>query len=223
MTSTQPATTPGVIFDLDGTLADTLADITDSINIAFAQAGLEPVTLGRIRALIGEGLTNLLRRASGLEDPERLASLVEAYRSVYRNRMLCRSRLYPGIEALLDKLTERHVPVAVLSNKPDEFTVPICAALLSAWPVVMARGSVEEALKKPDPTVALDLAKLMQRSPAEIFFVGDSTVDIQTGQCAGMTPIAVTWGYRDRPELEAAGPAWVVESPSELCARLITA
>jgi len=220
MTSTPATKTPGVIFDFDGTLADTLADITDSINITFAQAGLAQVSLVRIRALIGEGLTNLLRRASGLEDSTQLADLVEGYRRVYRNRMLCRSRLYPGVDAMLDALVERNTPIAVLSNKPDEFTVPICAALLSAWPIAAVRGSVDEPLKKPNPAVALDLAARMDRAPADVFFVGDSSVDIETGRNAGMTSIAVTWGYRDRPELEAAGAAHIVESPSELCMKL---
>ncbi len=210
------STPPGVIFDLDGTLADTLDDITKSINVVFVNADCAPVSRERIRGLIGEGLKSLLRRASEIEDTGRLDTLVDHYREVYRAQMLEVTQLYPGIAAMLDGLARRDVPMAVLSNKPHEFTVPICEDLLQHWPFVRYRGSLDEASRKPDPGAAIELAKQMDRSPADVFLIGDSVVDLRTGTNAGMVPVAVTWGYRDRGELDEAGAARCVDVPSEL-------
>ncbi len=212
----RPKQPPGVIFDLDGTLADTLQDITDSINMAFGKLGIEAIGRGRLRPLIGQGLPSLLRRASGIEDPDRIGALVEGYRVVYRRRMLDRTRLYPGVAELLDRLVELRIPMAVLSNKPEEFTVPICEALLARWPFVKWQGARNEGHRKPDPTTALQLADEMDRPARVICFVGDSTTDVLTARNAGMIAVAVTWGYRDIDELQAAGPAHVIEKPEAL-------
>lgn len=206
----------GVIFDLDGTLADTLADITDAINAVFAGAGLPCQSQARIRSLIGEGLANLLRLASGVEDTERIAVLVERYRSAYTERLVEHTTIYPGIKAMLDGLTDRTVPMCVLSNKPHEYTAPICRRLLAPWPFVHCLGAGDEATRKPDPSVALALAENMNRSPGDVFFVGDSGTDIVTAANAGMVSVAVTWGYRERSELEASGPGHIVDRPGQL-------
>ena len=211
-----PKQSPGVIFDLDGTLADTLQDLTDSINIAFERFGVAVVTPDRLRPLIGRGLPSLLRRASGIEDPDRIDALVEGYREVYQRRMLDRTRLYPGVAELLDRLVELGIPLAVLSNKPDEFTVPICAGLLARWPFVRWRGAREGSRRKPDPTTALQIAGEMNRPAPVVFFVGDSPADVWTARNAGMIAVAVTWGYPDPDELQAAGPAHVIDKPEAL-------
>jgi len=206
----------GVIFDLDGTLVDTLDDITSSLNAAFASLGLPPRPRERVRALIGEGLRNLLRRASGIEDHDVIAALVSRYREVYPGRLLENTRLYPGIDRMLDALVEIRIPFCVLSNKPDEFTFPICRALLSPWPFLQCVGSVEELLRKPHPGVALSLADRMNCSPANVLFVGDSSTDVETARNAGMASAAVSWGYRDRPKLENAVPDFLIDRPMDL-------
>lgn len=208
----------GLIFDLDGTLADTLDDITNSINDSFTQAGFEPVTRDRIRTLIGYGLRDLLKNAhsSSDEDEDVLTSLIDGYRNIYRERMLQQSRLYAGVAEFLDQLTASNIPLAVLSNKPHEFAVPICESLLSRWPFVRFRGSSEDWPKKPDPAVAIQIAEEMECEPASIFFVGDSAVDIETAKNAGMKSIAVTWGYREIDELQAAHPDHLIHQPCEL-------
>ena len=206
----------GVIFDLDGTLIDTLEDLTDSMNEVFDRNALPRLTLSRTRAIIGEGLRDLIYRASGVEDENRQGDLVEQYRAVYRGRMLAKTRVYAGVPEMLDALTRLGVPMAVLSNKSDEFAVPICKALLSAWPFVRFRGSRDAADRKPDPTTALELAEVMGTPSEQVVFVGDSSVDIETARNAGMTSIAVTWGYRDREELEKAGPDRIVSVPREI-------
>jgi len=206
----------GLIFDLDGTLADTLDDITNSINDSFTQAGFDPVTRDRIRTLIGYGLRDLLKNAYRPCDEDVLTSLIDGYRSIYREQMLQQTRLYTGVAEFLDQLAASNIPLAVLSNKPDEFTVPICESLLSRWPFVRFRGSGEDWSKKPDPTVAIQIAQEMECKPECVFFVGDSAVDIETAKNAGMKSVAVTWGYRDIDELQAANPDFYIHKPSEL-------
>ncbi len=211
----------GVIFDLDGTLLDTLEDITDAVNAVFARLGYAATTVPHLRNLIGEGLANLLKLASGESHEEKISALVESYRSAYLSRMLNKTHLYSGIARVLDEIVEAGVPVCVLSNKPHEFTKPICEALLPRWPFVQCRGSVADRIRKPDPGVAMELASMMQLDPAHIFFVGDSDVDILTGKNAGMTSVGVTWGYRDRHILDATHPSYVLDTPEELLAVLL--
>ncbi len=214
----RPRRTSGVIFDLDGTLADTLDDITEAMNRILAGIDQPPVPRERMRLLIGEGLSTLMQRATGIEDENVIADLVERYRPVYSEIMLDKTRLYPGVADALDALTAAGVPIAVLSNKPDHFTVPICERLLADWPFVRFAGHREPCPRKPDPTAALDLCARMDRSPAETFLVGDSDVDIETGRNAGMTSVAVTWGFRDLDHLVSARPAHVVDRPEQLIA-----
>ena len=207
---------PAIIFDLDGTLADTLDDITDAANELLASIGRPMVTPEVMRGLIGQGLPILIRRASGIEDADVITDLVERYRPAYTARMLDKTRLYPGIEATLDALTAADIPMSVLSNKPDVYTVPICDALLSRWPFVRCCGHVDGALRKPDPTKAVDLAKAMGHKPHDTIFVGDSTVDIATARAAGMRSVAVTWGFGGREDLAAAAPNQLIDDPLEL-------
>lgn len=211
-----PLRVRGVIFDLDGTLADTLEDIAAAINVCFEQSSLPPVSVARIRSLIGWGLRNLFSKASGIDEPHRIDALVQTYRPIYVERMLRRTRLYSGVDALLTRMTADRVPLAVYSNKPDEFTVPMCTSLLRPYRFVCVRGVRDGATRKPDPTVAFELARTMDRPPEEILFVGDSPTDIQTAQAAGMTSVAVTWGYRDRDVLEEARPDHIITRPDAL-------
>jgi len=216
MTSQGESTGPAVIFDLDGTLADTLDDITDTMNAVFAGAGLAPVTQAGMRALIGEGLSVLIGRASGIDDPARVEELVGRYRPEYGKRMLNRTRLYPGIAAMLDVLAERETKMCVLSNKPHAFTAPMCEALLSGWPFVRWMGHCDGGPRKPDPGGAMALAQVMGIDPAEMYFVGDSAIDVETGRNTGMRTIAVSWGFRERGELQAAGADHLVDSPDQI-------
>lgn len=214
--SEQGHNSSGVIFDLDGTLIDTLDDISDAINAVFNEVGIDAVPRERVRSLVGEGLESLLSRASGEKNDERIADFVSRYRSIYSAGMLNKTQLYPGVDALLDKLSQKVIPMAVLSNKPHEYTAPIARALLGRWPFIDCRGAMDGVPRKPDPTAALDVAERMKRTVSHILFVGDSPTDIHTGRNAGMESVAVTWGYRDRAELVACEPTHIVDSPAEL-------
>lgn len=211
----------GLIFDLDGTLIDTLEDIVRSVNEVLDATGTAPLPRERIRAYVGEGLANLLQQASGLEDAGAVDDLVARYKPIYRRRMFEHTHVYPGLGSALDALSAAGCPLAILSNKSHEFVVPLVDMLLARWTWVAARGSRPDAARKPDPGQALELAAAMSRAAHQVVFVGDSAIDVHTAQNAGMTAVAVTWGYRDRAELLAAGATILVEHPQDLASRLL--
>lgn len=206
----------GVIFDLDGTLADTLEDITAALNIVLISSGRRALTPPDVRPMIGMGLANLLGCALGLDDHAAREALVEQYRTEYKRMMLERTKLFPRIDVMLNMLQEASVPMCVLSNKPTEFALPICDALFADWKFVHCTGPVEGMARKPDPELALWLATRMRREPAEVCLVGDSVEDIETAKNAGMTSIAVTWGYRERDQLRQVSPDHVVDDADAL-------
>lgn len=212
----------GVIFDLDGTLIDTLDDIASSVNELLQSEGLAQQPRDAIRGMIGDGLHLLLQRASCIEDAQRVSDLADRFRPLYGARMLETSRLYEGVATMLDRVAQAAIPMSVLSNKPHDFTAPICAALLSRWRLVAVQGANDGLPKKPDPTGALRLCDEMQLAPDDVIFVGDSAVDVETARNAGMTSVAVTWGFCERGALERAAPSHVVSHPLELV-RILTA
>jgi len=222
MDQPERSSAPGVIFDLDGTLADTLQDITDAVNAALAHADLTPQTPERVRAFVGDGLPTLIRRAAGIIEPDRIADLVERFREHYHQNYLRHTRLYPRLSEVLTALQQAGCPMAVLSNKPDDFTKAICRSLLTRWQFVACDGTCLRYPNKPDPTRARQLAGCLERPPDRVVLIGDSDVDVQTAHNAGMRSVAVTWGFRDRGDLEAAGPDSIVDRPEQLPAAVLT-
>ena len=208
--------TPGIIFDLDGTLADTLSDIATTLNHTIGKLGRPPLTIDRVRELVGDGLSTLISRASGENDPETVDALIVEFRAFYADHLLDQTELYAGWAEVLDKLAEWGIPLAVLSNKPHDFTRNICAELLERWPLVHVEGQRREYALKPDPGRALAICDMMNRSPEDVYFVGDSEVDVQTALRGRLCPIAVSWGFRDRQTLLDARAEVFIESPSEL-------
>ena len=204
----------GVIFDLDGTLLDSIGDIGGAMNDALAARGLPTHPLSAYLRFIGDGVEMLAKRAAppGTD----LDELVEQYRGRYAERMEHETKPYAGIPELLDGLQARGVKVAVLSNKRDDFTVELVKRQLSRWPFVAVRGERKAVPRKPDPTAALELARALGLPPAEIAFVGDTPIDVKTGLAAGMLSVGVLWGFRTRDELEAAGAKHLIASPAEL-------
>jgi phosphoglycolate phosphatase len=209
----------GVLFDLDGTLADTLADIGDAMNFALRERGLPGHAPAAYRGFIGEGVRVLAERAApGLDDAS-LGALVAAYQRRYAGHMLDATRAYPGIPELLDALAARRVPMAVLSNKPDEPTARMCDALFGAGRFVAAWGQHPDRPRKPDPAAALALAGKLGVPAAEIAFVGDTAIDMHTARAAAMIAVGVAWGFRAE-ELAAEGAVHTLDRPAELLALL---
>ena len=206
----------GVIFDLDGTIADTLDSITAGLNAGMVALDFGPHDRLQVRRWVGDGIVKLVERALPADHLDRLDETVEVVRDHYRHHHIESARLYPGIAALLDELDDRGVVMSVLSNKPHEFTLQLVAALFSSWSITGILGAVDGRARKPDPAGALSMARHMNLTPNQILFVGDSAIDIQTAANADMKSVAVTWGFSDRDELVEAGPDWIIDTPDQL-------
>lgn len=208
-----------VIFDLDGTLVDSLGDIADAMNHALQQHGLPTHPESDYLRFVGEGVKELVRRAvpagrEALHEP-----VLAAYREHYDAHLFDRTRPYPGIPGMLTSLTETGVRMAVLSNKSDGFVKRLVAKLLPGVPFGAVYGERPGMPRKPDPTAALALAAELGVVPGTCGFVGDTAVDMDTARAAGMYGVGVTWGFRSH-ELEAHGARAVTTTAEELLAAL---
>ena len=220
-TDTHPnRTTPfqhdaGVIFDLDGTLADTLQDIAAGVNHALATERLPLAKAEQIKAWVGEGYLVLMKRAAPSATDAQLKRLVRTGTVYYMEHALDRTYLYGGILDVVKTLISKGLRVAVLSNKPEPVTIEIVHKLCPiAFDAVV--GYRDEATRKPNPALALEIASRMGLPPERVAFVGDSATDIATARNAGMPAISVTWGFRSREQLQAAGPDAIIDRPVEL-------
>jgi phosphoglycolate phosphatase len=204
------------IFDLDGTLIDSLQDITNALNAALEELHRAPADAAMVRSWIGDGLLTLCRRAVGEDDPALVATLVQLSGKRYQAHCVEQTMPYPKVLKMLDLLRARNAPMAVLSNKPHAVTVQIVRALGMDGYFADVRGCAVEEDKKPSPKNALAIASALSVDPQRVFMVGDSPMDVKTARHAGMTAVAVTWGFRDRSELEAARPDFFVDDPTEI-------
>ena len=205
------------LFDLDGTLVDSLGDIGGAMNFALAACGFPRHHLADYRRFVGEGVEMLARRAAPASpDAERRrVELIAAYQHRYAEHLFDATVPYPGIAELLAVLRTRDVPLGVLSNKPDEPTRRLCAALFPPGTFACVQGQLPDVPAKPDPGAALALAAQLGVAPAEVAFVGDTAVDMRTAVAAGMRPVGVAWGFRPL-ELRETGAERVVERADEL-------
>jgi phosphoglycolate phosphatase len=205
-----------IIFDLDGTLVDSLRDITDALNEALTELNKPTVARQEVRSWVGEGMPLLCRRALPAHSDSLVEELVRRTKSRYLAHPVRCTRPYPNILTMLELLQIEGVPMAVLSNKPHDLTVRIVAELGLAPYFAQAVGCQLEEEKKPLPTSALRLARALGADPAAVFLVGDSATDIETARNAGMCSVAVTWGFRDRDELIAARPDHLIDDPLKI-------
>jgi phosphoglycolate phosphatase len=203
------------IFDLDGTLVDSLDDLHASVNHALAAVRLPLRSREEVHGFVGEGARRLVERAVAPRE-DLLEPALAAWRAHYEVHCLDRTRAYPGLEALLERAT---CTLAVHTNKPGALARKILAGL-GLLPRFAAVTGGDEAPRKPDPTGALALMARASVSPAETILVGDSGVDAATARAAGIAFVAVTWGFGSRAELAAAGAAAVVDDPAGLAAWL---
>ncbi|MCX6927910.1 MAG: HAD family hydrolase [Verrucomicrobia bacterium] len=207
-----------VLFDLDGTLLDTLQDIADSCNAALARHNFPSHAVSSYRYFVGDGVHVLLTRTvppSHL-NAETLASVAAAYREEYHRRWNATTKPYPGIADLLDELMRRGTLMAVLSNKPDEFTRRCVTEFLPRWTFSIVLGASEAFPTKPNPASALHIASTLKLPPGQFVYLGDTSTDMQTSVAAGMLPVGVLWGFRPAEELKAAGARYLIAHPREL-------
>ncbi len=207
-----------VVFDLDGTLLDTLADIGGSGNQVLSELGLPTHRIEGYRRFVGDGVKVLVERI--VPEASRTPDLVERgvarFGEIYADRWNVETKPYAGVRSLLTELTARGVPMAVLSNKPQPFTDLCVEHYLAEWKFAFVYGQREGVPRKPDPTAALDLAARLDITPGECAYVGDSSVDMQTATAAGMYAIGVAWGFRSVTELKAHGAQKILHHPCDL-------
>lgn len=203
------------VFDLDGTLADTLEDLADSMNAALEEFGFPRHGVDPYRYFVGRGMLNLARSAAPEgTDEAALADLRDNMVARYRSNWAVKTRPYSGIPELLPAMKKRGLRLAVLSNKPDVFTKLMVERF---FPGVFdsVAGARDDVPIKPDPAGALAIARDFGVDPAACLYLGDTNTDMKTGRAAGMFTIGVSWGFRPVRELEEAGAQAVIDAPAE--------
>lgn len=208
-----------VIFDLDGTLVDSLADLSDSVNLMLESYGFPTHEMEQYRYFVGNGSKKLMERTLP-RDKAASAEFVEEslvkYKAIYKERLLEKTRPYNGVRELLAELKSRGIPLAVCTNKHND-------AALTIVKILFAPGTFEEVLgdrpgfpKKPNPATPLEIASHLGVKPDEVAYLGDTSVDMETAVHAGFLPVGVLWGFRPEEELVKSGAKILLKAPLEL-------
>ncbi len=207
-----------VIFDLDGTLADTSQDLADSLNRTLIGEGLPVYDRAAVKEMIGSGIRRLITDAL---PPERraektIARCFDRFMTDYGEHCLVNTRLYDGVVALVAALRADAVKLAVLSNKADELTQRIVDALIGSDSFDAVMGAQPGVPLKPDPAAAVLIGTRLGVPPGGVVYVGDSPIDMHTASAAGMVAVGVSWGFRTRSELVGSGARVVLDHPLDL-------
>ena len=205
-----------IMFDLDGTLLDTLADIADAANRALTEMGRPTIELGHYRYLVGHGARWLIEQALGPQYRHLVDQGVPLFQRYYAQFGSRHTRLYDGIAELLDGLSALGLKLAVLSNKPDPATQTVVNTFLKRWRFAAVRGQKNDLPLKPDPAAALLIADQVAVPSPQWLYIGDTGVDMETARTAGMYAVGATWGFRDRQELLDDGAQTLIDHPAQL-------
>jgi phosphoglycolate phosphatase len=208
----------GIIFDFDGTLADTLEDLADSMNRILFWRGFPAHEYNEYKLFVGRGLENLVSNAlpEKYRDAAIIADIYSEMKKEYRLNCLNKSRLYRGIPELLDQLTGRQTRLAIFSNKADDIVIKMAKSLLSSWNFEIILGSRPDIPKKPDPSGALFICGKLDIPSESMIYLGDSGLDMITARSAGIFPVGVLWGFRSGKELLDNGAGMLISHPLEL-------
>ncbi len=211
-----------VIFDLDGTLLDTIGDLAVACNAMLALRGLPQHTYEEYCHFVGNGILRLVERAlpEPLRTPENVAAARADFVKYYIDHIDCHTKPYAGIPELVSELTRRGIGMAVASNKFQEGTSKLIARFFPGVAFAAVFGQRPDVPLKPDPAVVEEILSRTRTSKDRVLYVGDSGVDMQTAAAAGVCSVGVTWGFRDRAELEATGARHIIDRPDELLALL---
>ncbi|CUO93497.1 HAD family hydrolase [Dorea amylophila] len=207
------------IFDLDGTLTNTLESMTYSVNLTLEEMGLSKITKDQCRLFVGNGARVLMEKslkAAGDTDASRIEEGMEIYGRIFDRNCTYHVTPYEGIPEMLKALKDKGIHLAVLSNKPDRQTVKVVKAIFGEELFDYAQGQKEGIRRKPEPDGVWYLIEQMHVSKEECLYIGDSEVDAATGRNAGLKTIGVLWGFRDRKTLETAGADDLIDRPDEL-------
>ncbi len=206
-----------VIFDLDGTLINSIGDIANSCNIMLKNHGYPVHPAEHYIKWVGNGALRLIKEALPEHinfDEKTLNDLLKEYTGIYEKNCTLNSYLYDGIPEVLDKLTEKGVTFSINTNKPHSVTLNVVNHYFKNWDFKYVIGQKPEGVKKPEPQAALFIAKNLGLKPSEMLFIGDSDVDAQTGKNAGMKTVGVTWGYRNIDE--ETGFDYIAAKPEDI-------
>lgn len=209
------------IFDLDGTLTDTLDSLTFSVNESLCEMKLPKITEEQCRMFVGNGARVLMEKAltaAGADPEERIEEAMEIYGRIFDANCTYHVIPYKGIREMLDTLKDAGVTLAVLSNKPHKQAVHVVETIFGSGYFQQIWGQQEGIPRKPDPTAVLQIAEILHVRPEEVLYVGDSEVDVATGNAANMKTVGVTWGFRSREALRAAGAERIADRPEEIAA-----
>ncbi|MDX1679507.1 MAG: HAD family hydrolase [Akkermansiaceae bacterium] len=207
---------PSLIFDLDGTLIDSLPGIADSLNRALEKQGLPTQPQAAVRSYVGNGLKLLVERAAPDADEATIEALIESFKEDYQHSWIEGTRAYTGITQLLKELQRSGHQLAVLSNKVQPFTQTITREIFPTVHFTSVTGQQDGIPHKPHPLGALNIAAAMGRNPRDCILIGDSVADVETADNAEMQFIGCTWGYQDRIRLIEAGAKHFIDKPSQL-------
>jgi len=213
-----------IIFDLDGTLADTIADIASAANRALVFNDFPPLPVNVYTGLVGWGIKALALNALAQVQQKEVSAIPEETAQkvaddtmrFYAEEPLVQTKPYPGITELLSKLAQKKVSLAILSNKPDPLAQTVADGLFPRQPFTLVRGEIPGIERKPDPTAVWELLAELDKTPSDTIFAGDSEIDMKCARAAGCFPLGVSWGFRDRSTLEEAGAAVIIDRPMEL-------
>ena len=198
----------GILFDLDGTLLDTMEDLTDSVNYALGVFGYPPRTMDEVRSFVGNGAARLL--ALSVPEGADYVPVLAVFQEYYRTHCQVKTGPYPGVKEALAKLRQKY-PVAIVSNKPDAATKTLCADYFGD---VFARGEAADCPRKPAPDMLFKAMAVLGVEKA--IYVGDSEVDVCPARNAGMPCVSVTWGFRSEEALREAGAQYLCTDASQL-------
>ena len=207
-----------VVFDMDGTLLDTLVDLGDAMNRVLVQHGFASHPLDAYRQFVGSGASELVARAlpEDARHEDMRTRCLQGFLREYEAGWRLKTRLYQGVPELLDSLESKRIPMAVLTNKPQAFAELCMREFLSRWDFSLVVGQKSGVPVKPDPAGPRQIIGHLGVRPDEILYLGDTDVDMFTAVNAGMHPVGVLWGFRPEQELLASGAASILAHPTEL-------
>ncbi len=207
-----------VLFDLDGTLLDTLDDLADSMNAALNRFRFPTHPVDAYRYFVGDGMATMATRVlpETHRDPQTVERVVDAMRAQYSDHWADKTHPYEGVTQMLEQLQGRGIAMGVLSNKPDDSTKLMVKRLLPNASFEVVRGALPDVPLKPDPTAPIEIADAMSVSPQQFLYLGDTATDMQTARSAGMYPIGAVWGFRTPDELTSHGVQSLIDSPLQL-------
>ncbi|CAM3479235.1 HAD family hydrolase [Arcobacter aquimarinus] len=205
-----------IIFDLDGTLIDSLEDIAVCMNQVLKELNLPIHKIEDYRYFVGGGISVLVDNALKGYSNEIKEEITKKFKVLYDQQLHSKTKPYDGVYELLDELEKLDINLAILSNKPHEFTLQYANSLFDKYNFKEVHGQKQTIPKKPDPIAAINIAKSFDANCEEVYFVGDTMVDMQTAKNAGMIAIGVLWGFRDEKELSEHGADFLITHPLEI-------